>query len=344
MNRPERLLAWYDRNRRDLPWRGRTDPWATWVSEVMLQQTRVETAIPYFHNFLARFPTPGALAAASAEEVLAAWSGLGYYRRARQLQAAARELQSAGRALPSTAAELEKLPGVGPYTAAAIASIAFGEAVPVVDGNVERVLARFSAEGEPVAKSAVRRRLFDLARSFLAPGRPGDSNQALMELGATVCLPASPRCGSCPLADGCAARLAGASARYPVRAKAPTPRRVRQLAAIVEERGRLLLFRRPDDAGQLAGLWELPLVEARGRGAATSALTHRFGGEWAIGERVATIRHAITAKSFVIAAHRATFAPVADEIREGVEAGWFAREPAAALALSGAARKLLAKV
>lgn len=192
LSTPARLLAWYDRIRRDLPWRRTRDPWAIWVSEVMLQQTRVETAIPYFERFLIRFPDPAALAAAPIEEVLAQWSGLGYYRRARQLHGAAREVVERG-GLPRSSAELERLPGIGPYTAAAIASIAFGEPVPVLDGNVVRVAARLSAEPEDPSRAAARGRLLAVAATLLEISRPGDSNQALMELGATVCLPKSPR-------------------------------------------------------------------------------------------------------------------------------------------------------
>jgi A/G-specific adenine glycosylase len=338
------LLAWYDTHRRDLPWRGSADPWAVWVSEVMLQQTRVETVVPYFGRFLARFPTPAALAAAPTEELLALWSGLGYYRRARHLQAAARLLGERAAPIPRTAAELEELPGVGPYTAAAIASIAFGEPTPVLDGNVERLLARYTAEGEPVASRTARRRLFDQAAQLLDETRPGDSNQALMELGATVCLPVAPRCPRCPLARGCAARTAGNPERYPVRSAVEAPRQVRQIAAVVEEKGRLLLFRRGDDEPRLAGLWELPLADAARRDRAARELGRRFGGDWQIGERLARVRHAITTSSFEIAAHRATRSTDASELREGVEAGWIARDRAAGLALTGAARKLLAKV
>jgi A/G-specific adenine glycosylase len=313
----------------------------------MLQQTRVEVAVPYFERFLALFPNPEALAAAPTDKVLAAWSGLGYYRRARHLQAAAREVAARGTGIPRTAAELAHLPGVGPYTAAAISSIAFDEPVPVLDGNVERVLARFLAEPEPPARAATRRRLLAFAAELLDPARPGDSNQALMELGATVCLPRAPRCPDCPLGPGCRAFAAGSPAAFPVRSAAAPPERVHQVAAVAERAGTILLFRRDERERQLAGLWEVPLVEARRRDVAARRLATSFGGEWQLAERVATLRHAITGRSFAITAYRARFSPrggAAAEVAEGVEAGWFGRESAAGLALSGVARKLLARL
>jgi len=313
----------------------------------MLQQTRVETAVPYFERFLTRFPTPEALATAPTEEVLAAWSGLGYYRRARLLQEAAREVVAGGSGIPTAASELARLPGIGPYTAAAIASIAFDEPVPVLDGNVERVLARFLAEPEPVALAATRRRLLALAAELLDRTRPGDSNQALMELGATLCQPRAPRCGGCPLAPGCRSRAAGTMSNFPVRLARAPARRICQVAALAERQGAILLFRRDESEPQLAGLWELPLVEARRRDVASRRLGARFGGSWRLVERLAAVRHAITDRSFAITAYRAEYSPrggEAADVAEGVEAGWFAPESAEKLALSGAARKLLARL
>jgi A/G-specific adenine glycosylase len=340
----EKLLAWYDRERRDLPWRGLSDPWPIWVSEVMLQQTRVETAIPYFHRFLELFPTPGKLAEAAPEAVLAAWSGLGYYRRARLLQAAAREVVASGGTVPRSRDELARLPGIGPYTAAAIASIAFGEAVAVLDGNVERVLARYSAEAESPTRSGARRRLLALAAQLLDPERPGDSNQALMELGATICLPREPRCGECPLAGGCRARAAGETARFPVAVASPRIEVVAQVAAVVERDGRLLLYRRGEQERQMAGLWELPLVDASRADVAARRLARRFGGAWTVGAPAARVGHTITHRRFEIVARRAEHALEGVELREGPEAGWFGRSRAAELALTGVARKLLARL
>jgi A/G-specific adenine glycosylase len=309
----------------------------------MLQQTRVETASPYFRRFLELFPNPAALAEAAPEAVLAAWSGLGYYRRARLLQAAAREVAASG-GVPRARDELARLPGIGPYTAAAIASIAFGEVVPVLDGNVERVLARYSAEAEAPTRSGARRRLLALAAELLDPARPGDSNQALMELGATICLPREPRCGDCPLAGGCRARASGATSRFPVSAPAPRIEVVAQVAAVVERDGRLLLFRRGELERQMAGLWELPLVDASRADVAARRLARRFGGAWTLGAPVARTGHTITRRRFEIVARSAEHALEGVELREGPEAGWFARPRAAELALTGVARKLLARL
>ncbi|MGH9579251.1 MAG: A/G-specific adenine glycosylase, partial [Terriglobales bacterium] len=212
-----RLLAWYGRHGRDLPWRRTRNPYRIWVSEIMLQQTRVPAVLRHYHEFLRRFPSVQRLAAARPESVLAAWSGLGYYRRARSLHAAARVIvrERSGR-FPHRAQDWRALPGVGRYTAAAIASIAFDEPVAVVDGNVERVLSRLPGGRRRLAASAI----WESAGALLSRSRPGDFNQAMMELGATVCLPQAPKCGECPLASWCKAR--GAVERA---AKAPRQRR-----------------------------------------------------------------------------------------------------------------------
>lgn len=358
------LLAWFDRHKRDLPWRspgGPTDPppdpYAVWVSEVMLQQTRVETAIPYYRRFLARFPDVVSLARADEAQVLALWSGLGYYRRCRGLLAAARAVVAAGGRLPASARELERLPGIGPYTAAAIASIAFSEPVPVLDGNVERVLSRYAALSAGAGGRGGRATLLELAASLLDPQRPGDSNQALMELGATVCTPRAPRCPACPLAAGCRARAAGAPESYPAPGKRASVEKVRQIVAFVEEDGRLLLFRRSAEAGQLAALWEFPAVEleaplaAPAELAAEAGLAARFGGRWTLGAEIVRLRHAITTRSFAIAVRQATFELVGDELAEaggpgcGVrpEPGWWRRAELSGLPLTGVAKKLLAR-
>lgn len=253
-----RLLAHYDRTRRDLPWRTTRDPYAIWVAEVMLQQTRVETVRERWGAFLARFPDLATLARAREQSVLRAWEGLGYYRRARNLRKAARALVAAGhKRLPRDVAALRALPGFGEYTAAAVASIAFGLPCAVVDGNVTRVLARFVAEDGDVTRSATRRRIAAQAQALLAPRRAGDWNQALMELGATICLPRRPRCGACPLRQDCAAARMGDPGSFPVK---PQRRRTphHDIAAGLVWRGaRLLIARRPAD-GLLGGLWEFP--------------------------------------------------------------------------------------
>lgn len=246
------LLAWYRTNRRSMPWRDAPSPYRTLVSEIMLQQTRVDTVIPYFERFLKDFPDVEALAAAPVERVLERWSGLGYYSRARNLQAAARAVVARG-GFPTTAAGLQELPGVGPYTAGAIASIAMGLDAPVVDGNVERVICRQMGWEEDPKK--IKARLWARVTELLPAGEAGDYNQALMELGATVCVPVRPSCLTCPVRTSCAG--VGAPERYPLKvAKAKVPE-ANAVAALARKDGRILLARRPM-AGLLAGLWELP--------------------------------------------------------------------------------------
>ncbi|MFN7942326.1 MAG: A/G-specific adenine glycosylase [Thermoanaerobaculia bacterium] len=338
-----RLLAWYERHRRDLPWRGSRDPWSIWVSEIMLQQTRVETVVPFFVRFLDKFPNLESLAAAEESEVLELWSGLGYYRRARQLHSAARRLHRTA-AIPRSAAELDELPGVGPYTAAAIASIAFDEVVPVLDGNVERVLARrLGLEADP-ARAAARRELLAAAAGLLDPRRPGDSNQALMELGATLCTPQAPRCEACPLAAGCRGRESGDPARFPLAAARQRPAaEIAQWAAWIEQDGALLLVRRAAGERRMAGLWELPLVTARGRYAAEAALATRFGGEFRLEPPSLELRHGIAADRFLVRVARGKWQS-ADCLAEGPEAAFRRPDEARGAALTGLARKILERL
>jgi A/G-specific adenine glycosylase len=261
------LLDWYAREQRDLPWRRTTDPWAIWVSEAMLQQTRVEVVRERWSAFLERFPEPAALAEASDEALLAAWSGLGYYRRARSLRDAARAVVERHEgAFPRTREEALALPGVGPYTAGAVLSIAYDLPEPLVDGNVARVLARLDELEAPLGSRELEAALWERAAG-LVPRRarsrargPGALNQALMELGALVCVPRTPRCDACPLASGCLARASGRAAGLP----RPAPRRARVDVdldvLLVERRGRVLLARRPSD-GRMAGMLELPTRE-----------------------------------------------------------------------------------
>ena len=263
------LLAFYDRSRRDLPWRTSANPYAVWVSEVMLQQTRVSTVLRYFPAWMKRFPSVKALAGAPEADVLHAWQGLGYYSRARRLHGAAKAVvERHGGELPSDPEALRALPGVGAYSAGAIASIAFGLPEPIVDGNVVRVLSRaFGLRGDP-EKAPLKRALWTLARELVPAERPGDFNQALMELGATVCTPRSPICDNCPLRARCVARSEGLVEKLPElkRRDAPTP--VRVAAAIVRANRRVLVVQVPDDAPRWAGLYVFPQVE---RGARESA-------------------------------------------------------------------------
>jgi A/G-specific adenine glycosylase len=254
----DRLLTWYRTNGRSMPWRGQPDPYAVWVSEIMLQQTQVATVTPYFERWMRRFPTVRELADASEQEVLSTWEGLGYYSRARNLHKAARILMEGyGGVLPRDLRTLRALPGIGRYTAAAIASLAFGQDTAAVDGNVGRVFARLFNISEPVDSPATQRRFWDLAQEHLPLGRAGDYNQALMDLGATVCLPRRPLCTLCPLEGSCEARLLGLEEARPVRKPRPTiPTRIRA-AAVIRREGRVLVSRRPS-VGLLGGLWEFP--------------------------------------------------------------------------------------
>jgi A/G-specific adenine glycosylase len=242
------LLRWYDANKRDLPWRRTRDPFRIWVSEIMLQQTRVAAVLDHYQRFFQQFPSLAALARAREQHVLTAWSGLGYYRRARMLHRAAKEVvgNHNGR-IPRTAAELQQLPGIGRYTAAAIASIAFEEPVAVVDGNVERVLSRISGQQLGVAAC------WEQAQRLVSPDRPGDFNQAMMELGATICLPQSPICGSCPIKRHCSAR-----GHVPnIKPRAAQNRAQRNLV-LVRRPNAILLKQRSRSESVMPGLWDLP--------------------------------------------------------------------------------------
>jgi A/G-specific adenine glycosylase len=259
-----RLLAWYDVNRRDLPWRHTQDPYRILVAEFLLQRTRIASGTPYYERFLERFPTLQDLASASLDEVLAVWEGLGFYGRARNLHAAARVVVERHRGeIPDTYEELSALPGIGPYTAGAVGSIAFGLRVPAVDGNVTRVIARLFRIREDVTAGAVRKRIAEIAARLVSPEHPGAFNQAMMELGATVCAPASPACGRCPLNRLCLARAAGEERKIPV-PRAPRGVPVASVVfGLVAKDGRVLLVRRP--RGQLlGGLWSLPGGERAG--------------------------------------------------------------------------------
>ncbi len=294
----EPLLRWYRRNRRDLPWRRTRDPYAIWISEAMLQQTRVETVIPYYERFLTRFPDVLALADAAADEVLGAWAGLGYYSRARNLQRAARVVADEhGGRLPDTAEGLRELPGIGRYTAGAVASIAFDRPEPVVDGNVARVLARLLEIREDVKSPAVSRRLWEEAEGLVRGRDPGDLNQALMELGATVCTPRSPRCLACPLVKLCAGHAAGDAESLPVKPARRAPRPVEAAAGLLLRRGRALAVRRPP-RGLLGGLWELPGGDLAPREGPEEGLLRtlreRVGLRVAGARRLGTIEHLFT--------------------------------------------------
>lgn len=259
-----RLLAWYDRSRRDLPWRtppgAPQDPYHIWVSEVMLQQTRVETALPYYERWMERFPTLDDLAAAPLDEVLKHWEGLGYYSRARNLHKAVREVaERYGGEVPDDSGAFRELPGVGRYTAGAVMSIAFGREEPLVDGNVRRVFARLTDDAEPEDS-----RLWALAGELVQGDRPGDLNQALMELGATVCTPRNPRCSACPIRSDCKAHANGTAEQRPAPRRKKALPHEDEVIAIVQFAGKYLLTRRPAD-GRLGGMWHFPSATMRPR-------------------------------------------------------------------------------
>lgn len=252
------LLDWYEHNARDLPWRCDVSPYRTWISEIMLQQTQVETVIPYYSRWMARFPDIETLAAADEQDVLSVWEGLGYYSRARNLHQAARQVMVAHNGqLPRTHAALGKLPGIGPYTAAAIASIAFGEDVAAVDGNIRRVFSRLFDVSVPARSTQGERRIQELAQAYLPQGRAGDYNQALMDLGALICTPTNPDCDSCPIAEGCLARQLGLQEERPVRIPRKKIPHLTVTAAVIRQDGLVLLAQRPPQ-GLLGGLWEFP--------------------------------------------------------------------------------------
>jgi|ERR1041385_523884 A/G-specific adenine glycosylase len=302
------LLRWYDANKRDLPWRRERNPYHIWVSEIMLQQTRVNAVLEHYRKFFKRFPTIQSLANAREASVLAVWSGLGYYRRARMMHAAAKKVvKEFGGKFPTAEAGLRDLPGIGRYTAAAIASIAFGAPTAVVDGNVERVLQRLSGKavaGEPLWKSA---------NEFLDPNRPGDFNQAMMELGATVCMPRRPLCMVCPVIDLCCARgeidLGGAVSRQ----------QKREISYVLARQDRsIFLVQRPMDASLMAGMWELPEGQVNSSTNGTCL----------------TLRHSITVTDYTVRVFRG-------EIPDNVTGDWIGEKRLGKLPLTGLARKIL---
>lgn len=252
------LLDWYEAEKRDLPWRRTRDPYAIWVSEVMLQQTRVETVIPYWERFMASFPTIEALAEAPEANVLKHWEGLGYYSRVRNLQKAAQVVKERHQGIvPDTLDEMRALPGVGPYTAGAVQSIAYDREVPAVDGNVFRVLSRLYLIEDDIMKPKTRKVFEDLAEFLIPSGRAASFNQGLMELGARVCIPKNPRCGTCPVQPYCQAFAEGVQEDLPVKEKKKPPRPIDMTAALLRD-GETVLIRRRPETGLLAGLWEFP--------------------------------------------------------------------------------------
>ena len=276
-----KLLTWYDSRTREMPWRDHPDPYAVWVSEIMLQQTQVETVKGYFVRFMSAFPTVHALAEAPQQAVLKAWEGLGYYTRARNLQKAAQQVMGQGGELPSTSTQWAMLPGIGPYTAAAISSISFGEYVPVVDGNVARVFARFLEWRDDFQKLPAREKLASWLQPFIKKSkRPGDFNQAMMDLGATICTPRNPQCAICPIQKDCIAYIKDLQEELPVKPlRKALPVRNMVAVDVRDQAGRVLLVQRVHEK-LLNGLWELPAVEwdaTSTKAHALKSLLRKFG-------------------------------------------------------------------
>ena len=333
---PRLLRAWYRRNARPLPWRGIQDPYRTWLSEIMLQQTRVNAVLDHYARFVAQFPTLVALALAPEDDVLAAWSGLGYYRRARLMLRTAKLLvEEHGGVLPSTAAELRRLPGIGAYTSAAIASIAFGERIAVVDGNVERVLLRVLGWPETPGAAAAEK-LNEVAQSLLPKRDAGDHNQAMMELGATVCLPRGPRCDVCPVFELCRTR-----GEHPTGRRTPMQsQRVSYALATRKARGSIavevLLQRRPEAASLMAGMLELPQIALREADKKNLVLRE---------EPMLRVRHAIVGTNYyveVLGLHGRREVTKRALRREDFE--WVATRDLPNLPLTGLARKVLQRL
>jgi A/G-specific adenine glycosylase len=303
------LVRWYDRHKRDLPWRRESDPYRIWVSEIMLQQTRVNAALEHYCRFLERFPTVEKLAAAREASVLAAWSGLGYYRRARMLHAAAKEVVERGE-FPRSSKDLRALPGIGRYTSAAIASIAFGEATAVVDGNVERVLQRVL--GRPLTGEE----FWTEANGFLDASRPGDFNQAMMELGATVCLPGTPLCAACPVVSLCESR-----GKTEIRTAAIRQQKREIDYVLARRQGSVFLVKRSTDTSLMAGMWELPEGQAK---------PHTNG-------TCLKLRHSITVTDYTVRVSQGS-------VPRNVSGSWVRESQLGTLPLTGLARKILRAV
>ncbi|MBN2327832.1 MAG: A/G-specific adenine glycosylase [Candidatus Omnitrophica bacterium] len=289
------ILAWFRKNKRDLPWRKTGDPYAVWLSEIMLQQTRVETVIPYYNRFLKAYPTVHHLAGANEDHVLKLWEGLGYYRRALNLHQTAKIVAKDYEGVfPGTVDELQALPGIGRYTAGAIASIAFGVRAPVLDGNVKRVLSRLYAVKERIDRSDVLKRLWQIAGELVSPRSPGNFNQGIMELGARICLPQNPLCGGCPVKQCCEAFLHHCPQNFPVQKAKKTLPHYEVVAAAIYKRGRFLLGKRPP-GGMLGGLWEFPGGKVEAGETHEQALKREIMEEMGIGieigEHVLTVDH-----------------------------------------------------
>ena len=334
-----KLLEWYDLHHRNLPWRDRTDLYAIWLSEVMLQQTRVDQVWTYYERFLTAFPTLEVLAEADLDDVLRVWEGLGYYARARNLHAAARKVVASGH-LPTNCSELRSLPGIGPYTSRAIASIAFGEAVAAVDGNVRRVLSRLFAHPGSPAKSVQQ-----LADTLLCRPRPGDHNQAMMELGSQVCTPKNPQCTVCPLQNHCLSWSEGTPESYPVpKKKNPIPHHDVAAGILRNSTGQILIQQRAPK-GLLGGLWELPGGKAKhgesGPETCARELHEELGVEVIVGNMVGKVEHAYSHFRITLRVYECTIANGQPVSTGGLTTAWVKPDALHRFAFPKANRRIL---
>lgn len=342
------LPAWFRRSARDLPWRKIEDPYAIWLSEVLLQQTRVETVIPYFKRMLRAFPTVQDLAAAHEDQVLKLWEGLGYYSRALSLRKSARRIVREYRGLfPRTASQWQQLPGVGRYTASAISSIAFGEPVPVLDGNVKRLLARLFAIRASIDDPKIVKRLWSVAEILVPSREPGDFNQALMEAGARICTPKGPRCNACPLSEKCDAHNLNLERSLPLRGKKRLLPCYEIVAAAIRRNGRYLLGKRPP-GGLLGGLWEFPGGKVQPGETHMQALARELREELGIrariNELVASVPHAYTHFKITLHLYRAALLSGRVQARFHREIKWVFPSQFYRYAFPGAVRKILQRI
>ena len=337
-----RLLRWFDRSKRDLPWRKSSDPYGIWVSEVMLQQTQVERVIRYWTKFLARFPTVKSLAQAELQEVLGLWTGLGYYSRARNLHLASKELvANFGGELPDSVDGLLTLPGFGRYTAGAVASIAFQLEAPLVDGNVARVLSRLlELDGVPGEK-AREASLWAAAEVLVAGGRPGDWNQALMELGATICVPHNPLCLVCPVRSSCRALASGRVDELP-RPKKPAKRKRLEIAVAVARRGDEVLLARREERGLFGGLWEFPGIELSVGAHGDLALQKLLGKKASVGPELTVLERTLTHRDLILRLHAVAHPRRLAKVPPGyLEWRWVPQAEIASLGMSSAMQACL---
>lgn len=334
----QRMLAWFGEHARELPWRGTRDLYAIWLSEIMLQQTQVITVIAYFQRFLERFPTVSDLAAADEQEVLRLWEGLGYYRRARQLHAAAKQVVAQhGGQFPETFAEVLALPGIGRYTAGAILSIGRDLPLPILEANTIRVLSRLLAYTDDVYSTQGQKTLWQFAEEILPAGQIGHFNQSLMELGALVCTPRDPACLVCPVASLCPTRKQGWQAKIPAPKKKTQYEEVTEAAVVIRRKDGRVLVRRCQPGERWAGLWDFPRVSA-GKNSEIAAAVHSLAGVHPeLGERFATLKHGVTRYRITLDVYNATCASPG---KASADAQWTTIESLAALPLSVTGRKI----